>query len=373
MTKEMIKLGWEEWLALPDLHLPAIKAKIDTGARTSALYASHIVPFVEDGTEMLRFTLYPDPKDLEIAVDATAPVLDRREVTSSNGSKELRYVIETRLQVGGRSWLIEVTLTDRRAMAYPMLLGRMALAEHCVVIPGESRQQPELSLDLYERRALGPGSLTIGVLSDAPEARSLQKMSQEATRRGHTLRVLNPAELTLRTGPTPAVLQSNAPVRIPDAMMLRAKPNRINAAVLRQFMVLGSYCPNHPDGIMDAAHGVTCAQKLNMAHIQTPQTQTYPPEARDDDIEMLLIGKSLIVQSRDGNGQIKLTSEERRFVRRAARVFQCEVLGVSLRRTAGDAQIVGLSPRPALYRKPRHITRVFDLIEMKVRPRRYDS
>ena len=88
------ELGWEEWLALPDLGLPAIKAKIDTGAKTSALHASVIEPFGPVTSPQVRFLIQPDPNNPALEVTCSAPVVDRREVTSSNGETELRYVID---------------------------------------------------------------------------------------------------------------------------------------------------------------------------------------------------------------------------------------------------------------------------------------
>jgi ribosomal protein S6--L-glutamate ligase len=110
------ELGWEEWLALPDLGLPAIKAKIDTGAKTSALHASVIEPFGPITSPQVRFLIQPDPNNPALEVICSAPVVDRREVTSSNGETELRYVIETTVEMGRRNWPIQLTLTNRESM-----------------------------------------------------------------------------------------------------------------------------------------------------------------------------------------------------------------------------------------------------------------
>src|SRR5262245_20824265 len=114
-------LGWKEWLALPDLALPAIKAKIDTGAKTSALHAFFIEPFDTDAIAMVRFGIHPVPGRHRVERICSAPVVDRRVVTSSSGDRELRYVINTRVHIGGHKWPIEVTLTNREGMAYRML------------------------------------------------------------------------------------------------------------------------------------------------------------------------------------------------------------------------------------------------------------
>ncbi len=143
-------VGWEEWLALPDLGLPAIRAKIDTGAKTSALHAFEIEPFGPSSAPMIRFGVHPIPGREDIARYCSAAVTDRREVTSSNGERETRYVIRTRLVLGDRDWGdIEATLANRESMAYRMLLGRQAIRGGMLVDPAASFLQPRLSHKLY--------------------------------------------------------------------------------------------------------------------------------------------------------------------------------------------------------------------------------
>lgn len=122
-----IIVGWREWVALPDLGLPAVKAKVDTGAKTSSLHAFDIETFREGGRERVRFGVHPVQEDEQLAVWATADVVDERSVMSSSGHEELRVVIRTALRLGDLTWPVEVTLTDRRSMRLRMLLGREAL------------------------------------------------------------------------------------------------------------------------------------------------------------------------------------------------------------------------------------------------------
>lgn len=142
-------VGWQEWVALPDLGLPALKAKIDTGAKTSALHTYSIEPFDDHGRPKVRFTVHPSPMESDLEVVATADVLDRREVISSNGVRELRYVIRTRLVIGERQWPIEVSLTNREHMTYRMLIGRQAIRSDMLVDCAASFRQPRLSYRLY--------------------------------------------------------------------------------------------------------------------------------------------------------------------------------------------------------------------------------
>jgi len=135
MNRELI--GWREWLSLPQLNIPAIKAKIDTGARTSALHAFFVEPYLSAGAEWVRFGVHPLPKRLDIEIICVSPVKDYRQVSDSGGHREMRYVIETQLRLGEHQKVIELTLTNRDNMKFRMLLGRTAM-HGMAVIPDQS-------------------------------------------------------------------------------------------------------------------------------------------------------------------------------------------------------------------------------------------
>lgn len=123
----MQTVGWREWAALPELEIPAIKVKVDTGARTSALHAFEVNTFERDGDEWVRFRLHPLQDNTDYERVCECRVLDHRVVSDSGGHREERVVIATLLSFGGRSWPIEMTLTDRDSMKFRMLLGRTAM------------------------------------------------------------------------------------------------------------------------------------------------------------------------------------------------------------------------------------------------------
>ena len=136
--KRKTVLGWREWVSLPDLGISQIKAKVDTGARTSALHAFQVTPFTEDGRDRVAFRMHPVQKNNDTIIDCVTDVIDRRVVTDSGGHKEERYVVRTELAIGKYRWPIEATLTSRDDMLFRMLLGRTALKGRALVNPARS-------------------------------------------------------------------------------------------------------------------------------------------------------------------------------------------------------------------------------------------
>src|SRR5690606_13522080 len=128
-------IGKEEWCALPEITLPAIKVRVDSGAKTSSLHAFNIQPFEKEGIKWVQFDIHPLQDDRKIIQTCRAKVVDRRHVKSSSGEKEKRHVIKTPITLGNETWEIEITLTNRDSMGYRMLLGREAMNKRVLIDP----------------------------------------------------------------------------------------------------------------------------------------------------------------------------------------------------------------------------------------------
>ncbi len=148
-------IGWEEWVTLPKLKLPLIKVKIDTGARISALHAVNIKPTTRKGKAYVKFTIHPFINDTSIERTVCLPIVDERNITSSNGNKELRYIVSTPLKISEQLFDIEISLTNRSLMRFPMLLGREAISQFATVDPSRSyclhKKTPSYAKTLYRK------------------------------------------------------------------------------------------------------------------------------------------------------------------------------------------------------------------------------
>jgi hypothetical protein len=137
-AQELAIIGWREWISLPALGIPSIKAKIDTGARTSALHAYFVEPYERNDVLHVRFGIHPHQGDRETSIVCDAIVVEERKVTDSGGHIENRFVIETIMTIGNIKRKIEVTLTNRDTMKFRMLIGRTALKNSFCVNPAAS-------------------------------------------------------------------------------------------------------------------------------------------------------------------------------------------------------------------------------------------
>ncbi|MDH4125729.1 MAG: RimK/LysX family protein [Gammaproteobacteria bacterium] len=137
-NQPLLTLGWREWVQLPELGLRNIKAKVDTGARSSALHAFEVETFDNNGVSCVQFKIHPNQRDSDSVVVCTAVLIDERMVRDSGGHREKRWVIATPVRLGRHAWTVECTLTARDDMLFRMLLGRTAIKNRAVVDPSRS-------------------------------------------------------------------------------------------------------------------------------------------------------------------------------------------------------------------------------------------
>lgn len=307
-----IRLGWEEWLGLPDLGLPALRAKVDTGAKTSALHAADITVTGPADALQVQFTVTPIPTRPGVVVACSAPVIDRREVTSSNGTAEWRYVILTRIEVGGASWPIEVTLTDRAGMSARMLLGRQALTERVVVDPAARFVQPKRSSAAYAKTAaVAPKRpLRIAILSREPDTYSTLRLVEEGRLRGHQIDVIDTARCYMAISAlAPQVHYDGTILPRYDAVIPRigASVTPYGTALVRQFETLGTYCVNGSAGITASRDKLHAHQVLARHQIGMPVTAFASSPKDTDNLIGLVGGAPLIVkllESSQGRGVV---------------------------------------------------------------------
>lgn len=311
---EDFSLGWEEWAALSDLQLPAVKVKVDTGAKTSALHAIAIEPFGSERNPQVRFIIRPDSNDPSLEVVCSAKVIDRRVVVSSNGQGENRFVINTPITIGDRTWSIDVTLTNRENMNYRMLLGRSALRDDISIVPSQSFLQPELDYTAYKklrrRKNTKRRPLRIGILTQEPENYSNRSMIAAAEARGHVIETIATSRCYMDINShKPEVFYDGKALPRYDAIIPRigSRLTFYGMAVVRQFESMSVYCLNSSSAIGRSRDKLLAHQILAQHHLGMPNT-AFARSARDTKGIIDLAGGSPVVvkllESTQGKGVV---------------------------------------------------------------------
>lgn len=304
-------VGWAEWVSLPKLGIPALKVKTDTGARTSALHAFNIQPFGTEANPKVRFGFHPIPDRPDVEIFCSAPVVDRREVTSSNGQTELRYVIRTPITVGEKTWDIDVTLTNRENMAYRMLLGRKAL-EGIMVRPEKSFVNPKLSYDSYKSvvKPTVRRPLRIAILTVEPNNHSTRRLVAAAESRDHVVELIDTRRCYLNIDShNPEVHYDGKALPFYDAVIPRigASLTFYGMAIVRQFEAMGTYCLNTADAIGRARDKLAAHQTLARYRITMPTT-AFANSPKDTNALINLVGGAptvlKLLQPTPGNGVV---------------------------------------------------------------------
>ncbi len=300
-------IGCEEWIRIPELNIPAIKARIDSGAKTSTLHAYNIQTFEDGGKTYVRFDIHPVQHNRRVSIRCKAELADRRIVKSSTGDREKRYVIKTPITLGGETWDIEVTLTNRDTMGYRMLIGREAMKGRFIVDPEQHFTLGNLAVDadkLYNITKRPRKSLRIALLASNPELYSNQRIMEAGVTRGHEMIFVNIRQCYINvSSDNPAVhYRGGGTLFDIDAVIPRIRPSvtAYGCAVLRHFEHLGAYCLNDAISISRSRDKLRSLQLLVNKGIDIPVTGfADSPEDTADLVEMVG-GAPLVVKLLEG-------------------------------------------------------------------------
>ena len=301
-------IGREEWCSLPALSIPAIKARIDSGAQTSSLHAFNIQPFKKNGVTWISFEIHPLQRNRSTIIRTEAEVYDRRIVKSSSGDSEKRYVIKVTLNLGDEFWVIEVTLTNRDSMGYRMLLGREAMKNKILVDPASScllgdMEQNDI-YELYHQPKQITDGLRIGLLASNPELYSNKRIIEAGEERGHTMQFLNIKRCYMNLDPNnPEVHTRGGKVLNQlDAIIPRIRPSITfyGCALVRQFENIGVYSLNTSSSISQSRDKLFSLQLLQSSQLQIPTTGFANSPIDTDDLIEMVGGAPLIVKLLEG-------------------------------------------------------------------------
>jgi ribosomal protein S6--L-glutamate ligase len=308
MLQTKIILGSEEWCSFPELGIPAIKARVDSGAKTSALHAKNIAPFIKEGQNWVKFDINPIQNNLKTIINCEAPLVDKRVVKSSSGFREQRFVIQTHLEIGNCKWLIEMTLTNRDSMGFRMLLGREAMSGRVLVDPEQQYLlgQPTTDnlKDVYKNAVKVSSGLRIGLLASNPELYSNKRIMEAGEMRGHEMHFLNIKECYMKLdAKTPEIhYRGGIILNKFDAIIPRIRPSITfyGCALTRQFEALNVFCLNSSTAITQSRDKLFSLQLLLQSGIDIPTTGFANSPLDTDDLIKMVGGSPLIVKLLEG-------------------------------------------------------------------------
>lgn len=308
MFLEKVIVGSEEWCSFPILGIPIIKARVDSGAKTSALHAINIVPFTKDSEDWVKFDINPIQNDSKTIINCESKLIDKRIVKSSSGYREQRYVVATDLEIGGKNWTIEITLTNRDSMGFRMLLGREAMSGRVLVDPEEKYLlgQPtnENLSTLYKFSEKAKNGLRIGLLASNKELYSNKRIMEAGEMRGHEMHFLNIKECYMKLdATTPEIHYRGGRILNDfDAVIPRIRPSITfyGCALTRQFEALKVYCLNSAAAITQSRDKLFSLQLLLNSGVEIPTTGFANSPLDTNDLIKMVGGTPLIVKLLEG-------------------------------------------------------------------------
>ena len=366
---DKVIVGSEEWCSLPELKVPAIKIRVDSGAKTSALHADQIVPFEKDGEKWIKFIVHPIQRNTKGAIQCEAKVIDKRIVKSSTGTRESRYVINTDISLGDQTWTIELTLTNRDSMGYRMLLGREAMAGRLIVDPDEHFKfgivTPEKLKEYYNTTSGIKRGLRIGVLASNPELYSNQRLMEAGELRGHEMHFLNIKHCYMKLDAhQPEIHYRGGRILNDfDAIIPRIRPSMTyyGCSLIRHFESLKVFSLNNAASITQSRDKLFSLQLLLSHGVEIPTTGFANSPLDTSDLISMVGGSPLIIKLLEGTqGKGVVLAETKKAAESVINAFKSlnanilvqefikEANGKDLRLFVVDGKVVAAMQREAL-------------------------
>lgn len=308
-------IGSEEWCVFGELGIPAIKARVDSGAKTSSIQATNLKVFHKGTEEWVKFEVNPLPENRSIGIDCEARLVDRRMVKSSSGISEERLVVKTPVTIGEDTFDIELTLANRDTMEFRMLLGREALSERFIVNPALNYEVQEFVEEEIEEKYQPyfkeKTGLKIGLLASNPNLYSNKRIIEAAEARGHEIVFLNVelAYMKLDAHSPEIRYRGGNILKEFDAVIPRIKPavTFYGCALIRQFKNLGVYCQNSAESISQSRDKLFASQLFSNNDIHIPITGFAKSPMDTKDLIKMVNGAPLIIkllESTQGKGVV---------------------------------------------------------------------
>lgn len=308
-------IGSEEWCAFIDFGIPAIKARVDSGAKTSSIQAKNIKEFQKNLDPWVQFEVNPIQDNRSITVTCKAPVHDKRVVKSSTGISEERIVIKRTTTIGDKTFDIELTLANRESMEYRMLLGREAIIDRYLVNPSESFVQGSYTDDEitthYTSHIKEQTGLKIALLASNPNLYSNKRIMEAGTAKGHKMVFLNVEQAYMKLDATEPEIRYRGGNIISefDAVIPRIKPSVTfyGCALIRQFDTMGTYCLNSDEAITNSRDKLLATQLFAKHDIHIPITGFAKSPQETKDLIKMVNGAPLIIkllESTQGRGVV---------------------------------------------------------------------
>ncbi len=306
--QDKIIVGSAEWCGFQDLSIPAIRARVDSGAKTSSIHAFNISQFKRDNSPWVTFEVHPIQNDRRTVVRCEAAVIDRRNIKSSNGTSEKRFVIKTPITINDETWDIELTLTNRDSMGYRMLLGREAMKDRMLVDPATKCHLGEVTkkelIEFYGQKEQTKTGLKIGVLATNPQLYSNQRLMEAAVERGHDVQFLNIQNCYMKMdSDMPEIhYRGGRLLNDLDAVITRIRPSLTfyGCALTRQFESMGIYTTNTSTAVTQSRDKLFSLQLLIKKGLNIPTTGFANSPTDTSELIEMVGGAPLIVKLLEG-------------------------------------------------------------------------